>query len=228
MLAEDTKKTSIGHSKSDMLDPLLALSPLDGRYASRTEPLRESLSEFALIRARVHVELRWLAFLVSEGIISLSQPVPESELRIIETISDDFELKDARRVKELEKITNHDVKAVEYFIREKLGIKIPRAALLIPLVHFACTSEDVNNVAYSMNLEKMRSKVILPKISELLVTTARLIDEAADIPLLAYTHGQPASPTTLGKEISVFYARIHKLAESFKQVKLAVKWNGAT
>ena len=210
-----------------MFDPILALSPLDGRYAERTKPLRECLSEFALIRARVVVELRWLVFIVSEQLVKI-EPLTELDLRAIQSIVDEFNLADARRVKELEKITNHDVKAVEYFLREKLEAKTTCAAELIPLVHFACTSEDINNVAYALNLEKLRSAILMPSISDLLSKMSVLAEEAAETPLLALTHGQPASPTTLGKEIAVFYARIYKIAQSIKQVKLAVKWNGAT
>ena len=210
------------------MDPLFALSPLDGRYADRTKPLRNTLSEFALIKARVFVEVRWLLFLVSEGLVQ-TKPLSPEDNSAIARIADDFDIVAARRVKELEKVTNHDVKAVEYYIREKLlQIMATEAAVYIPLVHFACTSEDVNNVAYALNLEKMRSEVFLPKIAELLSSLGRLVEESADTPLLALTHGQPASPTTLGKEFSVFYSRIYKIVESIKNVKLAVKWNGAT
>ena len=183
---------------------LTAISPLCGRYATKTEPLREYLSEYALIRYRTLVEIRWLQHLANDPdlpeIGTLDQPLNE----ILDQLVDGFTMDDARRVKVLEAETNHDVKAVEYFLREKLDGTSNAATALGPYLHFACTSEDINNLAYALMLTDARQKVLIPSMKTLTKDLQTLAHEFADLPMLARTHGQPASPTTLGKELANF------------------------
>ena len=206
---------------------LTAISPLDGRYATKTEPLREYLSEYALIRYRTRVEIRWLQHLASDPdlpeIGTLDQPLNE----ILDQLVDGFTMDDARRVKVLEAETNHDVKAVEYFLREKLDGTSNAATALGPYLHFACTSEDINNLAYALMLTDARQKVLIPSMKTLTKDLQTLAHEFADLPMLARTHGQPASPTTLGKELANFVYRLTQQLERFTAVRVYGKFNGA-
>jgi adenylosuccinate lyase len=211
------------------LDPnaLTALSPLDGRYADKADPLRTYLSEYALIRYRVLVEVRWLQHLADEPAItelpSLEAPVKDLLNRIV----DEFGIEDARRIKALEKTTNHDVKAVEYFLREKLDGVSSHGESLTAFLHFACTSEDINNLAYAQMLRDARQAVLTPALAALAADLRQLARRFADLPMLARTHGQTASPTTLGKEIANFVARIERQATLFRDVEILGKMNGA-
>lgn len=206
---------------------LTAISPLDGRYATKTEPLREYLSEYALIRYRTLVEIRWLQHLANDPdlpeIGTLDQPLNE----ILDQLVDGFTMDDARRVKVLEAETNHDVKAVEYFLREKLDGTSNAATALGPYLHFACTSEDINNLAYALMLTDARQKVLIPSMKTLTKDLQTLAHEFADLPMLARTHGQPASPTTLGKELANFVYRLTQQLERFTAVRVYGKFNGA-
>ena len=214
---------------SNPVDPtaLTALSPLDGRYAAKAAPLREYLSEYALIRYRTLVEVRWLQHLANETDLpelgTLDGPVKD----VLNQLVDGFGLEDARRVKALEAKTNHDVKAVEYFLREKLDGVSNAKTDLGPFIHFACTSEDINNLSYALMLRDARQRVLLPSMKALTKDLRALAHEFADLPMLARTHGQPASPTTLGKEIANFVYRMIQQTERFAAVPIFGKINGA-
>jgi adenylosuccinate lyase len=206
---------------------LLALSPLDGRYARKAAPLREYLSEYALIRYRVLIEVRWLQRLADEPAIAdfpaLEPPVKD----VLNAIVDGFGVDDALRVKELEAKTNHDVKAVEYLLRQKLEGVAGASGSLVAFIHFAATSEDINNLAYALMLRDARQRVLLPLMKQLIVDLRTLAHRFADVPMLARTHGQPATPTTLGKEIANFVYRLERQAELFGNVAVCGKFNGA-
>src|SRR6201991_3435726 len=176
---------------------LTALSPLDGRYASKAGPLRPIFSEFGLMHRRVHVEIHWLLALGAHpGIVELPAFSAEAVNRLL-AITNDFAEEDGERIKAIEATTNHDVKAVEYFIKEKIG-NDPALAQAKEFVHFACTSEDINNLAYSLMLREARETVLLPAIDKTIGALTTLAHTLADLPMLSRTHGQTASPTTLG------------------------------
>jgi adenylosuccinate lyase len=209
------------------LTTLTALSPLDGRYAQKAAPLRAFLSEYALIRYRVLIEVRWLQHLADEpalaDIESFAPPVKD----VLNAVVDDFSADDARRVKALEQETNHDVKAVEYFLRQKLDGVSDGNAKLISFLHFASTSEDINNLSYALMLRDARQRVLLPLMKSLITELRLLAHRYADVPMLARTHGQPASPTTLGKELANFVYRLQRQLELFARVEICGKFNGA-
>ena len=206
---------------------LLALSPLDGRYARKAAPLREYLSEYALIRYRTLIEVRWLQHLADEPSVaelaSLEPPIKD----VLNQIVDEFSVDDAMRIKALEAKTNHDVKAVEYYLGQKLEGVAVTAGNLVSFIHFACTSEDINNVAYALMMRDARQRVLLPALRELNADLRKLAHRYADVPMLARTHGQPATPTTLGKEIANFVYRLQRQAELFAAVAIHGKFNGA-
>ena len=206
---------------------LNALSPLDGRYADKADPLRDFLSERALIRYRVLVEVRWLQHLADEPDVTELAPFESPVKDLLNRIVDDFALEDARRVKALEKTTNHDVKAVEYFLREKLEGVSSRGSPLTSFLHFACTSEDINNLAYALMLRDVRQTVLGPALQALRADLRKLAHDFAEVPMLSRTHGQAASPTTLGKELANFAARIDRQIELFGTVEIFGKLNGA-
>ena len=205
---------------------LKALSPADGRYADKVGELRDIFSEYGLIRFRVLVEIRWLQALADEkAITEVGTPGPVLK-DLLNSIVDDFSLDDAERVKKIEATTNHDVKAVEYFIREKLGDGADTAALR-DFLHFGCTSEDINNVAYALMLRTARSQVLVPLMRELKAKLQSMARQHADLAMLSRTHGQPASPTTLGKEIANFVKRLETAQRQFGNVGIRAKFNGA-
>jgi adenylosuccinate lyase len=206
---------------------LLALSPLDGRYARKVAPLRDYLSEYALIRYRVLVEVRWLQHLADEPSIDDFAPLDPPVKDVLNSIVDSFSVDDAERVKELEAKTNHDVKAVEYLLRQKLDGVRGTTGNLIAFIHFAATSEDINNLAYALMLRDARQRVLLPQMRQLVVDLRTLAHRFADVPMLARTHGQPATPTSLGKEIANFVYRLERQAELFGSVTICGKFNGA-
>ena len=211
------------------MDPttLTALSPLDGRYAAKTGPLREYLSEYALIRYRTLVEVRWLQHLAAEQSIVELEPLQPEVDDALNALVDGFSRDDASRIKALEAATNHDVKAVEYFLREKLG-ELPSVRENVQaFIHFACTSEDINNVAYALMLRDARERVLLPAIEALIADLRTLARACADVPMLARTHGQAASPTTLGKEIANFASRLSEQNSRFASAPVFAKFNGA-
>jgi len=205
---------------------LLALSPLDGRYAGKVDALRPIFSEFGLIRARVKVEVEWLLALASEpGIVELA-PFSAAATARLRALADGFAPADAARVKEIERTTNHDVKAVEYFIKERLKDDAELAPAL-EFVHLACTSEDINNLSYALMLEQARATVLLPALDGVIATLRGIAHAQAGQPMLSRTHGQTASPTTLGKEISNVVARLERQRTQFAAVEFTGKINGA-
>jgi len=208
------------------LDALTALSPLDGRYARQTAPLRGCLSEFGLIRQRVLIEIRWLQQLAKLAAIHELAPLSEEETRFLESLLDDFAVCDAVRIKQIEQTTNHDVKAVEYFLREHCESH-PTLGRVIPFLHFACTSEDINNLAYALMLREARDSVLLPGLRELEAALTSLAHANADAAMLARTHGQPATPTTRGKEIANVVARLRRQIAQLEACSLLGKFNGA-
>ncbi|MDJ0712589.1 MAG: adenylosuccinate lyase [Woeseiaceae bacterium] len=205
---------------------LRALSPADGRYADKVNSLRDIFSEYGLIRFRVLVEVRWLQRLADEQQIAELGP-PSSVMKdILNNIVDEFSLDDAERVKAIETTTNHDVKAVEYFIREKLGDG-PETDALKDFLHFSCTSEDINNLSYALMLRSARSEVLVPQMRELRSRLKAMARDYAALPMLSRTHGQTASPTTLGKELANVVARLERAEKQFADVSILGKFNGA-
>ena len=205
---------------------LLALSPLDGRYAGKVDPLRPVFSEFGLIHARVRVEIEWLLALAAEPGIAELPAFDEDAVTTLRGLADGFSVEDAARVKEIERTTNHDVKAVEYFIKERLGDDAKLAGAL-EFVHFACTSEDINNLSYALMLRQARDEVMVPRLDALVDRLRGMAHEHAALPMLSRTHGQTASPTTLGKELANVVARLARQREVLAGLPMPGKINGA-
>ncbi len=208
----------------ESIDTLTALSPLDGRYAGKLDALRPIFSEYGLIRRRVTVEIAWLEALCDAPDIPEARTLTADERSLLKRLADDFSAEDARRVKAIEAVTNHDVKAVEYFLKERLA-----GTSLEPLsefVHFACTSEDINNLAHALMLRD-GLRVLRAAQDKLADALADIAVETRDAAMLARTHGQPASPTTLGKELAVFVHRLRRQAAQLDAVSLPAKLNGA-
>lgn len=205
---------------------LRALSPTDGRYSEKVNVLRDIFSEYGLIRFRVMVEVRWIQCLADEPGIEEVGPISSAMKDVLNRIVDDFSLDDAERVKNIEATTNHDVKAVEYFIRERLGDG-PETQPLKDFLHFGCTSEDINNLSYALMLRSARSEVLLPQMRELTNKLKGMAREYAELPMLSRTHGQTASPTTLGKELANVAARLERAQNHFGAVEILGKFNGA-
>ena len=187
---------------------LLALSPLDGRYAGKVDPLRPVFSEFGLIHARVRVEVEWLLALAAEPGIAELPAFDDAQVATLRQLADSFGVGEAARVKEIERTTNHDVKAVEYFIKERLGDD-PKLAGALEFVHFACTSEDINNLSHGVMLSD-GLKALLPGMHKVVEAITQLAHEHAALPMLSRTHGQTASPTTLGKEMANVAYRLQR------------------
>jgi len=206
--------------------PLTAISPLDGRYASKCEPLRELFSEYGLIRYRTLVEVRWLQFLAAHPGIPEVPALGGPESDFLNNLVDKFSANDARKVKDIEKVTNHDVKAVEYFIAERLGHSGELASLK-PFLHFACTSEDINNISYALILRQGRDGLLIPALKKIIGKLHALSQATADQPMLSRTHGQTASPTTLGKEIANVIYRLERQVKLLAAVPPTAKMNGA-
>ena len=208
------------------LSSLTALSPIDGRYASKTETLRPIFSEYGLIRHRVVVEIRWLQALAAHEDIREVPALSTHAGRVLNDIIDKFSEQDAQRVKNIERTTNHDVKAVEYFLKEKItGNKELEA--ISEFIHFACTSEDINNLAYALMLREARNQSLLPLLDEVISVISELARKNADIPMLARTHGQTASPTTIGKEMANVAVRLRRQREQVSAIPMLGKINGA-
>ncbi len=205
---------------------LFALSPLDGRYAGKVDPLRPIFSEYGLLKARVKVEVEWLLALAAEPGIGELAPLPEQAVQRLRALAHGFSPEQAARVKEIERTTNHDVKAVEYFIKEQLRDDAALAPAL-EFVHFACTSEDINNLSYALMLDQGRSQVLLPALDRVIETLRTLAHAHAAQPMLSRTHGQTASPTTLGKELANVVARLRRQRAQIAAVELTGKINGA-
>jgi adenylosuccinate lyase len=210
------------------MDPsaLTALSPVDGRYAAIAAPLRDYFSEAALIRERIRVEALWFEQLTVPGLQLLAGALPAAVLERSASLARDPEASAAEAVKTIDRRINHDVKAVEYFLREQLAAAGATAATL-ELVHFGCTSEDINNLCYARLLKDARAKVLLPELGALLALLRTLARTHADLPMLARTHGQSASPTTFGKEMANVGARLKRARRRLEAVEILAKWNGA-
>jgi adenylosuccinate lyase len=205
---------------------LLGISPLDGRYASKLNTLRPLCSEFALIKQRVFVEVRWLKFLCQEESFSDIPALSLDANAALEKIFQDFSIEDAERIKAIESTTNHDVKAVEYFLKEKVEAHAELKGVG-EFIHFACTSEDINNLAYGLILKSVREELLLPEAKKIIAHLSSLAVEEAATPMLARTHGQVASPTTLGKELMNVVKRLERQVEQMAQVQVRGKLNGA-
>ena len=215
------------------LTPLTAISPIDGRYRSKTESLDAYFSEFALIRYRIRVEIEYFIALCELPLPQLAN-FPRNLFPQLRNIYENFSQDDAARVKEIESVTNHDVKAVEYFIKEKLTTFNEKLSTLnfqlstLNFVHFGLTSQDINNTSVPLSIKEALDDVYYPLLRQLIDTLVSYADAWADIPMLAKTHGQPASPTRLGKEIRVFAYRLKQQAELLQAVPLTAKFGGAT
>jgi len=206
--------------------PLNALSPLDGRYHGKLGALRDCFSENALIRQRVHVEVEWLKALAAEPALKEVPAFSAATINELDALVKNFSQADGERVKAIEATTNHDVKAVEYFLKERLA-KNAEVTRVAEFIHFACTSEDINNLCHALMLKEARGKVMLPMLESLIARLRALAHELADAPMLSRTHGQPASPTTLGKEMANVVARLERAAARISSVSLLGKVNGA-
>ena len=205
---------------------LTDLSPVDGRYAEKVNALRGCLSEFGLIRFRVLVEIRWLMALAAEPALAEVPPFSEGAVGRLERLLSEFSEADAAEVKAIEKTTNHDVKAVEYFLKQRLSGD-PELSGVLEFIHFACTSEDINNLSYALMVQEARDQVLLPLMKGILSDVSRSVRELASQPLLSRTHGQPATPTTIGKEFANVAARLDRQLGQFQAISFLGKVNGA-
>ena len=208
------------------LNALTAISPVDGRYGSKTQSLRWIFSEFGLIRFRVLVEVRWLQQLARHDGIAEVPAFSHQTQQLLNSIVDDFSVEDAQRIKDIERTTNHDVKAVEYFLKEKTAGNT-ELEYVSEFIHFACTSEDINNLSHGLMLKAGRDEVLVPMLQKLVDAIAGLAHRYADMPMLSRTHGQTASPSTMGKEMANVAARLRRQLDQIKQVPLLGKINGA-
>ncbi len=211
---------------ADVLSPLTALSPLDGRYRTKVAALAEYFSEYGLIRERIRVELAWLEALANEPGISEVEPFANAARAMLAAAAADFTIADAERVKAIERTTNHDVKAMEYWLKERFAYA-PEISAASEFIHFACTSEDINNLAYDRMILGARRDVLLPALAELIADLRALAHAHADLSMLSRTHGQPATPTTLGKEMANVVARLGCAVGAFEAAPLPGKINGA-
>ncbi len=208
------------------LNELTAISPVDGRYGSKTAAFRDLFSEYGLIKHRVLVEVRWFQALAAHGEITEVPPLDDAATALLNGIIDNFSLSDAERVKTIERTTNHDVKAVEYFLKEKIqGNAMLEASN--EFLHFACTSEDINNLSHGLMLKAGRDDVLLPAMDEIIDTLSKQAQEYASQPMLSRTHGQTASPTTVGKELANVVYRLRKQREQVANIEIVGKANGA-
>ncbi|HEY9201538.1 MAG TPA: adenylosuccinate lyase [Gammaproteobacteria bacterium] len=208
------------------LTELTAISPVDGRYGSKTTEYQPIFSEYGLIRHRVLVEIRWLKALASEAAIAEVPALSAGASELLDNIETGFSVDDAQRVKDIERTTNHDVKAVEYFLKEKIAGNTELEAIS-EFIHFACTSEDINNLSHALMLKAGRDQVLLKQMDEIIEKMKALALEYAEQPMLSKTHGQPASPTTMGKELANVVYRLQKQRSAVAEVKLLGKANGA-
>jgi len=208
------------------LSALTAVSPIDGRYGSKTTELRSIFSEFGLIKYRVQVEVRWLQRLAEHDAIAEVPALSKEANELLNSIVENFSAEDAQAIKNIEATTNHDVKAVEYFLKEKIEAN-PELAKITEFVHFACTSEDINNLSHGLMLKAGRDDVVIPYLEKVTNAIAELAIEHAELPMLSRTHGQTASPTTLGKEMANVVARMRRQIQQLKNVEILGKMNGA-
>ena len=209
-----------------MINPIAALSPLDGRYAKSVEALRPIFSEYGLMRARVKVELSWLKALAAEPKITEIPAFSDFTLAEIDKVIENFSLEDAAAVKAIEATTNHDVKAIEYWLKERFA-GVPEVAAASEFIHFACTSEDINNLSHALMLQEARETVILPKLAEIIEKLTGMAHDLAAVPMMSRTHGQPATPTTLGKETANIVYRLQRQFKNLQAQEFLGKINGA-
>ena len=205
---------------------LTALSPLDGRYAAKTEALRNLFSEYGLMRQRVTVELGWYSVLADEPGIPEVPALSDTDTDFLVDLIRDFDLKGAERIKEIEATTNHDMKSVEYYLKERFTAR-PALNATSEFLHFGCTSEDINNLAYALMLKHGRESVLLPMMERMIERLRAQARRHAELPMLSRTHGQPATPTTLGKELANIVHRLRRQCDQLKSVELLGKMNGA-
>lgn len=208
------------------LSALTAVSPVDGRYGSKTISLRSIFSEYGLLKYRTVVEVRWLQKLAATQTIAEVATLSAEANQFLDNIAANFNEEDAMRIKEIERTTNHDVKAVEYFLKEKVA-EVPELHAINEFIHFACTSEDINNTSHALMLKEARDTVILPEIRNVIDAIKALANEYRDIPLLSRTHGQPASPSTMGKEMANVAYRMERQYKQIENVEILAKINGA-
>ncbi len=208
------------------LSALTAVSPVDGRYGSKTISLRSIFSEYGLLKYRTVVEVRWLQKLAATQSIAEVVTLSAEANQFLDNIAANFSEEDAMRIKDIERTTNHDVKAVEYFLKEKVA-DFPELHAINEFIHFACTSEDINNTSHALMLKEARDTVILPEIRNVIDAIKALANEYRDIPLLSRTHGQPASPSTMGKEMANVAYRMERQYKQIENVEILAKINGA-
>ncbi|MDH5408176.1 MAG: adenylosuccinate lyase [Gammaproteobacteria bacterium] len=208
------------------LSTLTAISPVDGRYGSKTGDLRPIFSEFGLIRQRVIVEIQWLKALAANKMIAEAAPLSDKAIKFLDDLASQFSEEDAQRIKDIESTTNHDVKAVEYFLKEKIADNKELNAIN-EFIHFACTSEDINNLSHALMLKEGRDQVLLPIMDEIINVLVSMAHDYADKAMLCHTHGQPASPSTMGKEMANVVARLRRQQQQLADVPLLGKINGA-
>ncbi len=208
------------------LTALTALSPIDGRYQDKATALRPIFSEFGLLKFRVTVEVRWLQKLASHAQINEVSVLSKDANDYLNQIVEHFSIEDAERIKTIERTTNHDVKAVEYFLKEKCEV-LPELQKINEFIHFACTSEDINNTSHALMLKTAREEVLLPEWKKVIDAVVELAHRYKDIPLLSRTHGQPASPTTIGKEMANVAYRLKRQYKQLENLEILAKINGA-
>lgn len=208
------------------LNSLTAVSPIDGRYGNKTDSLRPIFSEYGLIRHRVLVEVRWLQHLANIEDIAEVPAFSDHANKVLDDIIDKFSEEDAQRVKNIEATTNHDVKAVEYFLKEKIAGNDELEAVS-EFIHFACTSEDINNLSYALMLREARNQVVLPMLDDIIGRVKDMAHSYAEVPMLSHTHGQPASPSTIGKEMANVVYRFKRQRDQIADVPMLGKINGA-
>ena len=205
---------------------LCAISPLDGRYQEKTAELCDFFSEYALIKYRLAVELAWWKALAKNAQIPEIAPFSAESLAFLESMEKNFSVDDAAAVKDLEKTTNHDVKALEYWIRQKVAA-IAELKAAGEFIHFSCTSEDINNVAHALMLQGAKNAILLPQINSVLKAFKQMASDFAEVPMMSHTHGQPATPTTMGKEMANIAFRIERAKKAIEHIRLYAKMNGA-
>jgi len=208
------------------LSPLTAISPIDGRYAGKSEALRSLFSEYGLIRYRVLVEIRWFQALSSHSEITEVPALSETANNLLESIISNFDLSHAQRIKQIEKTINHDVKAVEYFLKEQVA-NLPELSKISEFIHFACTSEDINNLSHALMLKTGKDKVLVPALGQVTESIRKLAHTHADVAMMSRTHGQAASPTTLGKEMANVVYRLERQITQINKLDMLGKINGA-
>ena len=208
------------------LSALTAVSPVDGRYGSKTISLRSIFSEYGLLKYRTVVEVRWLQKLAATQSIAEVATLSAEANQFLDNIAANFSEEDAMRIKDIERTTNHDVKAVEYFLKEKVA-ELPELHAINEFIHFACTSEDINNTSHALMLKEARDTIVLPEIRNVIDAIKALANEYRDIPLLSRTHGQPASPSTMGKEMANVAYRMERQYKQIENVEILAKINGA-